>query len=46
MFSEDNIKVVRPGYSIHPKFYETFLGKSSCTDLQVGDRVSLDFIDE
>lgn len=46
VFSEDNIKVVRPGYSIHPKFYETFLGKVSCTDLQVGDRVSLDFIDE
>ncbi len=46
VFSKDNIKVVRPGYSIHPKFYESFLGKSSCKDLCVGDRLSLDFIDE
>lgn len=39
IFSEENIKVIRPGFSLHPKFYEELLGKKSASSYQFGDRL-------
>ncbi len=38
-FSKENIKVVRPGYSIHPRYYENLLGKKSSKNYKLGDRL-------
>ena len=43
-FTEDNIKSVRPGYGLHPKYLESVLGQKSNTDLEKGMRFNLKFI--
>lgn len=40
-FSKDNIKSVRPGLSIQPKFLYKFLGKKSRSNLTIGERLNL-----
>ncbi|MCR5088835.1 MAG: pseudaminic acid synthase [Oscillospiraceae bacterium] len=35
-FTEDNIKVVRPGAGLHPRYYDLLLGKSACIDIKKG----------
>lgn len=39
-----NVRSVRPGYGLHPKYYNEILGKKVNRDLEKGDRFSLDFI--
>jgi pseudaminic acid synthase len=36
-----NIKVVRPGYSLHPKYFRQLLGKNALKNLKKGARISL-----
>lgn len=43
-FSEDNIKIVRPGYSLAPKHYEGLLQKKSNYNYKIGDRIDKDEI--
>lgn len=40
VFSEANIKSVRPGYGLAPKYLSVVIGKRAACDLQVGDRLS------
>ena len=42
--SNENIKVIRPGFSLHPKFYEQILEKKINKDLTKGSRISFDDI--
>ena len=35
-FTEDNIRVIRPGYGVAPKHYEEILGKKSTSDIKRG----------
>ena len=35
-FTKENIKSIRPGNGLHPKFYEEVLGKIAATDIKVG----------
>lgn len=39
VFTVDNLRVVRPGHGLHPRYYETFLGKRVSRDLNKGDAV-------
>ena len=39
IFTEENIKSVRPGYGIHPKYFKDILGKISDKDYEFGDRL-------
>lgn len=34
--SPDNIRSVRPGYGMHPKYYEAMLGKTFAADIKAG----------
>lgn len=43
--TKDFISIIRPGYSLHPKFYNQILGKVSKTNLKRGDRLSKTDID-
>ena len=37
IFSEENIKSVRPSFGLHPKFYNKILGKIATKDIEFGD---------
>ena len=39
--SKENIKSVRPGYSLHPKHLPQILGKKAKKDFYLGERISL-----
>jgi pseudaminic acid synthase len=37
-FTEENIRSVRPGYGMHPKYLKEILGKTAIKDYEAGDR--------
>ena len=39
-----NIKSVRPGFSLHPKYLKKILGKKTKIDLEIGSRIKLKFL--
>jgi pseudaminic acid synthase len=41
VFSEENIRSVRPGYGMHPKYLKNVLGKTAQKDYEFGERFSL-----
>ena len=38
-FTLNNLKSVRPGYSLHPKYLKSILGKKSLKNLKTFDRI-------
>ena len=46
VITEKNVRSVRPGYGLHPKYLPEILGKKVNRDLERGDRFSMDFIAE
>ena len=40
-FTEDNIRVIRPGYGLEPKYYERMLGMKATGDIERGTPISL-----
>jgi len=44
--SEENVRSIRPGFGLHPKYLKQILGKKSNQDIEKGTRFSLDFIDK
>lgn len=45
VITEENVRSVRPGYGLHPKYLKDCLGKVVNEDVQMGTRFSLDFIE-
>lgn len=45
ILTNDNIRSIRPGFGLHPKYYNTIIGKKIKKNLERGDRISLDDID-
>ena len=43
--TQENIRSVRPGYGLHPKYLNEVLGKKITKDMEAGDRLILDVID-
>jgi pseudaminic acid synthase len=41
IFTEQNIRSVRPGYGMHPKHFKDILGKSAQKDYKFGERFQL-----
>ena len=41
IINKNNIRSIRPGYGLHPKYYNDVLGKAVNRDLEIGDRLSL-----
>lgn len=39
VFTEENIRSVRPGYGMHPKYLYDILGKTATKDYEFGDRL-------
>lgn len=44
LLTADNIKVIRPGYGLAPKYYDLLLGKRLRTDLPIGTPLSWDLL--
>ncbi len=42
--TEENVKSVRPGFGLHPKYYKEILGKKARCNMEKGDRFKLDNI--
>ncbi len=40
IFTEENIKSVRPSYGLHPKYFHEVLGKPAQKDYKLGDRLN------
>lgn len=43
IFTEKNLRSVRPGFGLHPKYYSQLLGKKATTHLEKGTPMQLDF---
>jgi len=37
--TEANVRSIRPGFGLHPKYYKEILGKQALTDMKKGDRL-------
>ncbi len=46
IFTEKNIRAIRPGFGLHPKFYEKILGKKSPKNLDHGDRLTMSVLND
>lgn len=44
-FSEENIRVIRPGFGLKPKHYEELLGKKAAQDISFGTPLKWDLLD-
>lgn len=42
MFTKDNVRVIRPGYGLKPKYYDRLIGQESKRDIAFGDRIVLE----
>lgn len=43
-FTEKNVRSVRPGFGLHPKYLPEVLGKTASRDLEKGERFSLEMM--
>lgn len=44
VFSEDNIRIVRPGYGLHSRHFADLIGKTCKRDLEYGERLDSSFL--
>ena len=44
LFTKNNLKSIRPGFGLHPIYYNTILGEVSNNDIEKVTRFSLEFI--
>jgi len=44
IFTKDNIRSIRPGFGLPPKYYEQVLGKIAKCDIKCGTPTSFDLI--
>ena len=44
ILTEENVRSIRPGYGLHPKYLSTVLGKKFIKDIEKGEPFTLDFI--
>lgn len=41
LLTKENIKAIRPGYGLHPRFYNEIIGCIATTDMKFGDRFTM-----
>jgi pseudaminic acid synthase len=44
--TDNNVKSIRPGFGMHPKYYNEILGKKVMADLKKGTRLTLEMIEK
>lgn len=46
VISEENVRSIRPGFGLHPKYFKTLIGKTLNYNVEKGTRLSYDMIDK
>ena len=46
IIKEQNVKSIRPGFGLHPKYYNEVLGKKVNVDIEAGTRFNLNFLQD
>lgn len=46
IITEENVRSVRPGFGLHPKYLPEILGKKVNRDLERGERMKLDYVEK
>ncbi len=46
LFTEKNLRSVRPGFGLHPKYYDQLLGKKATINLEKGTPMRLEFAEK
>ncbi len=44
LITEQNVKSIRPGFGLHPKYYNEVLGKKVNADIEAGTRFNLNYL--
>lgn len=44
LLTEENVKSIRPGYGLHPKFYDEIIGEVAKSDLKRGNPITIDYL--
>jgi pseudaminic acid synthase len=44
LFTKENIRSIRPGFGLHPKYYHKILGKKASQEIEMGTRLSLEMM--
>ncbi|MHB1105266.1 MAG: pseudaminic acid synthase [Lutibacter sp.] len=44
VITEKNVRSIRPGFGLHPKYYKEVLGKIAAINLEKGERFEIEFI--
>ena len=44
VITEENVRSIRPGYGLHPKYLKDILGKTFSQNVEKGDRMTFDYI--
>lgn len=45
VISEKNVRSIRPGFGLHPRYFESVLGQKVIQDIEKGEKFSLDFVE-
>ena len=45
-FTNENIRSIRPGYGLHPRYYFEIIGKVASCDIEAGEPLKWEFISE
>lgn len=45
IITEDNVRSIRPGYGMHPKYFKEIIGKKARVDIHFGSPLSFDLIE-
>lgn len=45
IITEENVRSVRPGYGLHPKYLPELIGRKVKSDLEIGDRMSWEVVE-
>ena len=45
-FTSENVKSVRPGYGLHPKYFDDIIGKTATKDLKKGDALKWEYVNQ
>jgi pseudaminic acid synthase len=46
IITEQNVKSIRPGFGLHPKYYNEVLGKKVNSDIEAGTRFNLNYLQD
>jgi pseudaminic acid synthase len=45
LISKENVKIIRPGFGLHPKYFKDILGKKSVKKIKKGERFELTMVE-